>query len=89
MGEKHATRGKPTFLWPWPTSVCSMAKNSIGVTSIYAYQADFQITVSICLDALALMYASEIDACIGAHPVTLLQIIHGSYEHGAVDDLAP
>lgn len=54
-----------------------------------AYQADFQITVSICLDALALMYASEIDARIGAHPVTLLQIIHGSYEHGAVDDLAP
>jgi hypothetical protein len=35
------------------------------------------------------MYASEIDARIGAHPVTLLQIIHGSYEHGAVDDLAP
>lgn len=47
------------------------------------------MTVSICLAALALMYASEIDARIGAHPVTLLQIIHGSYEHGAVDDLAP
>ncbi|KAM0460051.1 hypothetical protein ACHAO4_002181 [Trichoderma viride] len=41
--------------------------------------------------ALALMYkyASEIDARIGDYPVTLLQIIHGSYEHGAVDDLAP
>jgi hypothetical protein len=35
------------------------------------------------------MYASEIDARIGDYPVTLLQIIHGSYEHGAVDDLAP
>lgn len=46
------------------------------------------MTVSIGLAALALMYASEIDARIGAHPVTLLQIIHGSYGHGAVDDLA-
>lgn len=49
----------------------------------------FPITVSICLDALAHMYVSEIDARIGAHHVTLLQIIHGSYEHGAVDDRAP
>ncbi|KAK1254769.1 hypothetical protein MKX08_008764 [Trichoderma sp. CBMAI-0020] len=65
------------------------SKSSVGVASAYAYQPDCQMTVSICLAALALMYASEIDARIGDYPVTLLQIIHGSYEHGAVDDLAP
>lgn len=71
--------------------MCLGSKSWVSVASVFAYQPDCQMTVSICLAALALMYkyASEIDARIGDYPVTLLQIIHGSYEHGAVDDLAP